>query len=128
MRLASAVFASTLLLVSISAVAQDRKMPACEGVLNVVRSSEIKPGKLDVFLKAVADQRAWYKNAGSQDEIRLLRVIDVKTGEYSATEALTAHTQTTAAPPKQDEGFAAFVKEFGESSTITKQWFTCETK
>jgi hypothetical protein len=133
MRAASCLFALTLLsplvLSTPAAAQQPSAMPACAGAYNTVRVSEIKPEMMDTFLQAVAAQKAWYKKAGTTDQISVMRVIDRKTGTYSTTEALTTHTQavgTTRAPG--DAGFDAFVALFNKSSTIKMQYVTCEEK
>jgi hypothetical protein len=40
-----------------------------------VSISEIKPGMMQKFLEAVAARQAWYKNAGTCDQITVMRII-----------------------------------------------------
>jgi hypothetical protein len=65
------------------------------GNVNIVRISEVKPGMMDKFLGAVAAQQAWYKNAGTPDEISVMRVMeqnpDTKAWTLSDTQAITTH-------------------------------------
>ncbi|HZL50109.1 MAG TPA: hypothetical protein VFC37_04085 [Terracidiphilus sp.] len=81
------------------AAAQQTAAPAmssgCTGNVNIVRISEVKPGMMDKFLGAVAAQQAWYKNAGTPDEISVMRVMeqnpDTKAWALSDTQAITTH-------------------------------------
>jgi hypothetical protein len=114
-------FAAIVLSVS-SAVAQ---MPGCSGKQNVVRISEIKPGMMSKFEEAVTAQAAWYKKAGTTDEVKLLQVMDMTTHDWSKTEALTEHIVGDKSPA-HDAGFEAFVALFSASSTIKTQYITCE--
>src|SRR5271154_4559196 len=95
--LAFAALTSPLILSSTPSAAQQAParppMPACNGNYNIVRVSEIKPGMMDKFLQAVASQKAWYASKGSPDTISVERVIDMKAGTYSTTQAITNHIQ-----------------------------------
>jgi hypothetical protein len=132
MRGTTCLFACLLFGASLAAptftTAQRAAPTACSGVTNVVRVSEIQPGKVETFLSAVTAQRAWYKQAGTADEIVLLRVVDTKTGSFSETEALTFHKVSGAKAPAGDAAYDAFVALYKQSSTIKSQWITCETK
>jgi hypothetical protein len=104
----------------------------CTGTVNIVRVSEIKPGMMDTFLKAVAAQAAWYKNAGLPDQIGVMRVMDqdptTKAYTLSETQALTTHSSPAAGGgkrPPNDAAWDAFVKMFADSSTIKTQYLTC---
>ncbi|HEY0263566.1 MAG TPA: hypothetical protein VGC07_03500 [Granulicella sp.] len=101
--------------------------PPCDGSYNIVRVSEIKPGMMDTFVKAVAAQAAWYKAAGLADEIALFRVVDHAMQKYSETEAMTSHVFPAGPLPEshRDAAFDAFVKLFRDSSTIKTESFTC---
>ncbi len=59
-----------------------------------------------------------------------MRVIDMKAGSYSTTEALTFHISTPSSAPRppHDAGYDAFVALFRESSTIKSEYFTCMAK
>jgi hypothetical protein len=112
--------------VSTAATAQAPNRLPCDGTYNVVRISDVKPGMMATFEKAVMAQKAWYKQAGTKDEISLMRIADPKSGSYSETEAITTHTSVNGAPTtKQDAAYDAFVAMFKESSTIKTQYFTC---
>lgn len=111
------------------AAAQMPAAPPCAGRINIVRVSEIKPGMMDAFDKAVAAQKAWYQSTGTQDEITVIHVFDTKTGEYMKNEALTTHSQVPDSPrPKHDAGYDAFVALFNSSSTIKSSYVGCEQK
>jgi hypothetical protein len=104
-------------------------MPACEGNINIVRVSEIKPGMMDKFIEAVAAQKAWYKSKGAPDTIGVERIIDMKTGTYSTTQAITTHiSPPSAKQPAHDAGYDAFVALFSASSAITNSYLTCMAK
>jgi hypothetical protein len=127
MRLARLLLALTALTVSLtpvlapaSAAAQGPASSAplpCTGTVNIVRVSEIKPGMMPTFLKAVTAQQAWYKQAGTTDEIGLMRIMvqnpDTKAFSVSETEAITTHTQPAVSrAATRDAGFDAFVALF----------------
>lgn len=102
----------------------------CSGSINLVRVSDIKPGMMDQFLKAVADQAAWYKKAGLKDRISVMRVMEqdpaTKAWKFSADKAVTTHiTPADRGPLKHDADWDAFVAEFSASSTIEKSYVTC---
>ena len=125
MRISSCLLAMTLLMPTAASAQAPSRLP-CDGTYNVVRISDVKPGMMDTFVKAVMAQKAWYKQAGTTDEISLMRIADPKTGAYSETEAITTHTTATdAQSAKQDAGYDAFVAMYKESSTIKAQYFTC---
>ena len=68
---------------------------------------------------------ATHKKAGTSDEIKLLHVMDMKTHDWSTTEALTEHL-VTGKSSAHDAGFDAFVALFSQSSTIKVQYITCQ--
>lgn len=105
----------------------------CSGNINIVRVSEINPGKMDKFLSAVAAQQAWYKNAGTPDEISVMRVMDqnpdTKAWSLSETQAITTHIEPSHAKSlPHDAAWDAFVALFKDSSTIKTQYLTCVAK
>jgi hypothetical protein len=103
--------------------------PACDGNYNIVRVSDIKPGMMDKFLQAVAAQKAWYQSKGAPDTIGVERVIDMTSGAYSTTQAITTHIHPPGSKnPTHDAGYDAFVAMFSESSTIKNSYFTCMAK
>ena len=140
MRFASCLFAfaaflSPFVLSSTPAAAQQPTTRlACDGTYNIVRVSEIKPGMIQKFLEAVAAQQAWYKKAGTPDQITIMRIIDrnpdTKVASYSETQAITSHTRPgdSSAPPPHDAGYDAFVALYKDSSTIKYEYFTCMAK
>jgi hypothetical protein len=120
------------------AVAQTAPAPRpalpCTGSLNIVRVSEIKPGMMQKFLQAATAQQAWYKKAGTPDQISVMRVMTqdstTKTWSTSEAEALTSHIEPAARTtgPAHDAGYDAFVALFKESSTIKSEYITCMVK
>jgi len=125
------VFAATLAASTILATAAFAAPPACAGRYEYVRTDAIKPGKMDLFLKAVHDHQAWYAAHGMPDHIRLGRVVDPQTGAISQTTAVTAHTDDQsggAAPHKADDAaWNAYVQEYKDSSTVTNAALICFT-
>ena len=102
----------------------------CTGNINIVRISDIKPGMMDKFLQAVAAQKAWYKNAGTPDQIGVMRILDrdpnTKAYTLSETQAITTHIElANSKQPTHDAGYDAFVALFSASSTIKTQYLTC---
>ncbi len=104
---------------------------ACNGNMNVIRVSEIKPGMMPTFLKAVAAQTAWYKSKGSSDVIGVERVLEqnpsTKSYQISETSVITTHIETQK-QPTQDDAYKAFVALFSSSSTIKTSYLTCLAK
>jgi len=87
---------------------------------------------MDAFLKAVAAQAAWYKSAGTTDQIGVMRILNQdptsKAYTVSDTEAITTHimpSKRSTGPRPDQAGWDAFVKMFSESSTIKTQYMTC---
>ena len=75
---------------------QNNPLPACTGEIHIVRVSDIKPGKMETFLKATVDQQAWYKSKGGTDQIVVMKVMKQaadKSWAYSDIEALTDHIE-----------------------------------
>jgi hypothetical protein len=140
MRLASCLFAFAVILSpsvlspAPTAAQQPATRLAGDGTYNIVRVSEIKPGMMPKFLEAVAAQQAWYKKAGTPDQIAVMRIIDrnadTKVSTYSETQAITTHTRPADAgtPPPHDAGYDAFVALYKDSSTIKSEYFTCMAK
>jgi hypothetical protein len=102
----------------------------CGGDVNLVRVSEIKPGKMDKFLEAVAAQQAWYKKADPPDQISAMCVMeqnrDTKAWTIFETQAITLHVMPDRKESlTHDAAWDAFVALFKDSSTITTQYVTC---
>ncbi|SNT18653.1 hypothetical protein SAMN05421770_10525 [Granulicella rosea] len=99
--------------------------PACDGVVVMVRVSEITPGgSAEKFMAAVAAHRAWFKAHGARDnQIVVARIEDH--GAYSGTKFITYHINPPATEPVRDAGFDAFVKLYADTSKITESYRTC---
>jgi hypothetical protein len=115
-----------------SAASTAAAMPACAGVLTMIRVSEITPaGSMDKFMEAVAAQKAWYAKNSPADMIFASKILvrDAATGvsSYSDKTVISYHFYgtNTMTPPKRDAGYDAFVKLFGETSTIKESTLTC---
>lgn len=102
----------------------------CKGTTNIVRVSEIKPGMMQKFIDAVAAQQAWYKAAGTSDQIGVMRLMvqdpATKAWSMSDTEAITTHTMPNGpAKATHDAAWDSFVAMFADSSTIKTTYFAC---
>ena len=106
-------------------------MPACDGVYNVVRLSEITPGgSMGKFMAAVAAHQDWYAKHGYPDVIFATRILDrdPKSGafSYSDKQVLTYHYSKSAVPPAaHDAAWDAYVKMYRDTSTIKSTYVTC---
>lgn len=117
-----------------SALAQG--MPACNGDVDIVRVSTIKPGAMQGFMAAVAAHKAWYRSHGFNDNaIVSARVIvrneKTKAFSYSETEVVTQHIrppgpEKTAA--KRDAAWDAYVKQYRDTSDLKSEYTTCMPK
>jgi hypothetical protein len=105
--------------------------PACGGSYQVIRNSTVKPGQMDLFLKAVRDHQAWYVAHGLKDRILVGRVLSVDAGPdgFSSTRAMTFHTDLTdMAPPAHaadDAAWNAYVAEYKASSDLADMAVVC---
>jgi hypothetical protein len=133
--LAFVAFVSPLALSSSPAAAQQpATRVTCNGNYNHVRISQIKPGMMQKFLDAVAAHQAWYKNAGTPDQITVMRIIDrnpaTKATSYSETQAMTFHIEPAnrTQDPPHDAAYDAFVALYKETSIITSDYVTCMAK
>lgn len=111
------------------AAADNEPLP-CTTNVDVVRLSEIKPGKLPKFFEAVALQQAWYRKGGGNDTIEIKRVTqrdpDTKEFKISETQIVTSHIEPALRKdPAHDADYDAFVALFRESSTIKFEYRTC---
>ena len=107
------------------------QMPACDGVVNIFRVSEITPGgSMEKFMAAVAAQQNWYKSHGLSDVIFAARVIsrDPQThaASYAENQVVTYHyMKPGGANPQHDAAWDAFVKMFSDTSTIKEASTQC---
>jgi hypothetical protein len=128
-----AVLAASLTPAFAPAQAAAQQAPAgslCTGTINLIRVNEVKPGKMDEFLIAIERQQAWYKNAGTPDQIQVMSVMVRDPGtrafNISYNEAITTHTEpANRKEPAHDAAFDAFVALFNESSTVKSTYVTC---
>ncbi len=102
----------------------------CHGNVNIVRISEINSGKMETFLSAVDAQQAWYKNAGTEDKVSVMRVMEqnptTKGWTLSETQAITTHIiPSTPRKLTHDAAWDAFVALFKDSSTIKTELAAC---
>lgn len=133
---------TTLLLIALAALTAtatftQNSMPACDGVMTVVRLSTIKPGgTMKGFMDAVAAHQAWYRANGITDnQIVTARIIvrDKATGalSYSDTEILSYHfglPDRSRTPNRGDAAWNAYVKQYRDNSEIKNEYLTCMPK
>jgi len=131
----TAIFLAALTTLQIPSVL-GQNMPPCDGDIDIVRISTIKPGAIQGFMAAVAAHKAWYRSHGFSDNVIVAsRVIirDEKTGaiSYSAAEVVTHHlrppgpAQTAA---KRDAAWDDYVKQYRDTSEIKNEYITCLPK
>ena len=100
----------------------------CTGKPVTIRMSVIKPGQLALFKRAVADHQAWYAKNGNGTKVALMRVTKRGAGgalSYDDGVAMTVVTYDPKPQPKHDAGYAAFVKEYQDSSTVKDEHRGC---
>ncbi|MBY0282908.1 MAG: hypothetical protein K2W81_02955 [Sphingomonas sp.] len=100
----------------------------CTGKPVTIRLSIIKPGQLALFKKAVADHQAWYAKNGNGTKVTLVRVTKRGAGgalSYDDSAAMTVVTYDAKPQPARDAGYAAFVKEYQDSSTVKDEHRGC---
>lgn len=137
MRIPAALTALALLTASLTPMTSGQMapatpaMPACNGVVNVFRISDITPGgSMEKFMAAVTAQQEWYKNHGLPDVIFAARVIarDPQTHaqSYAENEVATYHyIKSATGPTPHDAAWDAFVKMFSDTSTIKETYVQC---
>jgi hypothetical protein len=119
------------LIVTGSASAAMAQPPACRGAYEIVRNSVVKPGKMELFLKAVRDHQAWYTAHGLKDRIIVGRVLapDADSSGFSSSLAMTIHTDLSQmAPPAHapdDAAWTGYVAEYKGSSDLTNTAVVC---
>ena len=106
---------------------------SCKGEIWVIRKSQIIPGgTYEGFLKAVADQTAWYrKNGVTTNEQRSGKVFETD-AQFNVTKLSSDMVETVHinAPkmkelPVNDAGWKAFVAEFQANSKIVEETQVC---
>jgi hypothetical protein len=107
------------------------QMPACDGVIEVVRLSEIPAtGSMDKFMAAVNAHQAWYSSHGFSDVVVAGRIVErdpqTHAESYSDKQVLTFHyIKPGGAAPTHDAAWDAYVKLYNETSTIKDTTVAC---
>lgn len=105
--------------------------PRCDGSYELIRSSTVKPGRINLFLKAVRDHQAWYAAHGMKDRILVGRVLgpDADASGFSPTVALTIHTDLAElqapAHAADDAAWNAYIAEYRDSSDLIDTKVVC---
>lgn len=100
----------------------------CTGKSVTIRMSIIKPGQLALFKKAVADHQAWYAKNNNGTKVAYVRLTQRGAGgtlSYDDSAAMTVVTYDSKPQPKHDDSYAAFVKEYQDSSTVKDEHRGC---
>jgi hypothetical protein len=111
------------------------RLPECHGDYAVIRTSTIKPGKLDDFRKAVHDNQAWYTAHGLGDRVMLGQMVEkdaqgAYADSFSPTTVMTIHTNRSPTPPihaPDDAQWNGFVAEYEASSDLISAEAVCLT-
>ncbi len=105
--------------------------PACEGVYNILRVSEItSTGSMEKFMAAVAAHQAWYTSHGYPDVIFAAKVAQrdpqTKAWAFSDKLVMTYHYSKGPVPHSaQDAAWDAYVKLYNETSSIKETHMNC---
>lgn len=99
----------------------------CAGKPVTVRYSEIKPGQLETFKKAVAAHNAWYAAGKNATRVTLIRVVKRSDGKvaYDDGAAMTMTVYDTKPQPPHDDAYNAFVKLYNDSSSVKEEHRGC---
>lgn len=133
MKLVSALV--LILAVAAGSPALAAPLPYCAGYYAIIRTSTVKPGKLDDFRRAVHDNQAWYIAHGLKDTILFGLVADrdangEPTGTYAPNMVMTVHTNRAPTQPvhaPDDAQWSAFVAEYEASSDLVSASAVCMT-
>jgi len=117
------IAAAALMLAAGGAAAQTAAAPQCAGKLVTIRLSEIKPGQIALFKKAVADHQAWYVARKNRTKVAYVR-LGTQSG-YDDSMAMTIVTYDSQPQPARDAAYASFVKEYQDSSQIKDEHRGC---
>lgn len=99
----------------------------CTGKRVTIRYSEIRPGQLETFKKAVAAHNAWYAAGKNATRTTLIRVVK-RNGDkfaYDDGAAMTMTVYDTKPQPTRDAAYAAFVKLYNDSSDVKEEHRGC---
>lgn len=130
----SALFLAALTILQTPHALAQTPRPPCTGDYTTVRVSIIKPGKMDLFMRAVAAHKAWYRNHGFKDNIIVsARVIDRDpqsgAAKYSETEVVSLHINApNTRGVKHEADWDAYVEMYRDSSDIKTTYSVCMPK
>ncbi len=119
------MIAGMLMLAATGAGAQTNAIGGlqCKGRLVTIRLSTIKSGQLELFKKAIADHQAWYASHKNGTKVAYIRLAE--RGSYDDSTAMSVVTYDPAPQPAHDAGYAAFVKEYQDSSSVKDEHRGC---
>lgn len=103
--------------------------PRCDGEVQVIRISKLKPGATVAdFDKVVAQHMAWYREHGYKTNVQRVGRIMTSQG-FAPDQVGTIHVNAPGVPrDKQDAGWAAFVAAYRAVSEVTAQHMMCLPK
>lgn len=124
--------AALALVMAMPAMAQPAAAPAamrCDGEVQVIRTSTLKPGAtLADFNKVVAQHMAWYRSHGYTNNTQRVGQVMTPQGPL-ADKVVTVHTNAPGVPREQrDAGWDAFVAAYRAISDISSEQLVCFAK
>lgn len=114
----------------IGATAASAQKPAdCDGTLEVIRFSQLKPGKTLADFQAVVDQHmAWYRKHGYTKNKQVVMPVVTIAGT-TATEVVSFHTNAPGVPMSEhDAQWDDFVNAYRMVSTVEAMRTVCVPK
>ena len=121
------LLAAGVLLAAAPALAQ--KPSDCNGTLEVIRFSALKPGKtIADFQKAVDMQMAWYRRHGTTNNSQIVAPVMTASG-IDPSKVVTIHINAPGvSQDARDAGWDDFVAAFREVSTVETMHAVCLPK
>ncbi len=115
--------------VAAPAAAQAPAPPRCDGEVQVIRVSKLKPGAaLADFDKAVAMHMAWYRSHGYTANVQRVGRVMTREG-FVPDEVVTVHINAPGVPrEKRDAGWEAFVAAYRAVSDVSTEHLVCFPK
>ncbi|HEV2578493.1 MAG TPA: hypothetical protein VGU25_14915 [Acidobacteriaceae bacterium] len=131
--LGAALLCAPLSFAQSAAPASSPASSVCSGTMTIVRISEIKPGKMDDFMAAVAAHQAWYRNNGvATNRIYAARILEqdptTKQWHVSDTQVMTFHVNPPRPDnnlPRNNDAWKAYVQKYRDSSDLKTEFVTC---
>lgn len=100
--------------------------PRCDGEVQLVRISTLKPGAtIAQFEAVVARHMAWYRSHGYTENNQRIARLMTPTG-WATDKVATIHVNAPGVPrEKRDAEWDGFVKAYRDISDISNEYFLC---